>query len=187
MYCLSSYRDLHVALRSFVTMGSGDHEEAQVPQLWVETDLFSPSNFCARYGDMFHSISVCDPPESKERGPFCGHYGSSDHKVTHCSGNSKFQDNTSSTAIEALVDSDYNDSTNFSRDLKTTVTSDVASVTPPYKIPVPLVVLDSAGTNTPTSTGNSHVFPTWKHRSLGYRPVALQFSSGPYTSTPVPM
>jgi hypothetical protein len=33
IFCLSSYRDLHVALHSFVTIGSGDHEETQVPQI----------------------------------------------------------------------------------------------------------------------------------------------------------
>jgi len=135
MYCLSSYRDLLVTLRSFVTIGSGDHEETQLPQLWVESDLFSPSNFCARCGDMSHSTSVCYTPESKERGPFRGCCGTSGHKVIHCSRKAKSRDIISSLAIQALVDCDYNESANFSRALQATITSEVASLPPPYKIP----------------------------------------------------
>jgi hypothetical protein len=49
--CFSSYCKIHIALRSMVTLGHGDHEESQVPDLWLEADCFLPTNFCSFCGE----------------------------------------------------------------------------------------------------------------------------------------
>jgi hypothetical protein len=43
VYCFFSYREVQIALRSMVTLVHGDHEESQVPDLWLEADYFSPA------------------------------------------------------------------------------------------------------------------------------------------------
>jgi hypothetical protein len=37
--CFSSYFEVHAALRSLVVLGKDDHEESQIPDLWLESDL----------------------------------------------------------------------------------------------------------------------------------------------------
>jgi len=41
IFCFSSYFEVHAALRSLVVLGKEDHEESQIPDLWLESDLFS--------------------------------------------------------------------------------------------------------------------------------------------------
>ena len=65
IYCFSSYREVHAALRSMGTLGSDDHEESQVPELWLESDYFSPkTNFCSTCGDQSHTRSSCEERET---------------------------------------------------------------------------------------------------------------------------
>ena len=60
IFCFSSYFEVHAALRSLVVLGKEDHEESQIPDLWLESDLFSPSNFCSHCGDQSHSTLSCE-------------------------------------------------------------------------------------------------------------------------------
>ena len=55
IFCFSSYFKVHAALRSLIVLGEEDHEESQIPDLWLESDLFSPSNFCSHCWDQSHS------------------------------------------------------------------------------------------------------------------------------------
>jgi len=118
---LSSFRDLHVALHSCVTIGSGYHEQTQVPQLWAKATYSPPATCLAPIARSILSIlwqflPQSDPLQSKNPSP-----------------------ETSSPPLLSnylWIYTEYKESTNFSRSLKATVTRVVASVPPPYKIPV---------------------------------------------------
>ena len=48
IFCFSSYFEVHAALRSLVVLGKEDHEESQIPDLWLESSL--PAIFALTVG-----------------------------------------------------------------------------------------------------------------------------------------
>jgi hypothetical protein len=110
IYCFSSYRKVHAALRSMVTLGSDDHEESQVPELWLESDYFFPTNFCSTCGDQSHTRSSC---EEKGDATFCGFCGRQDHRTTHCPVKSSARTVFAALALKRLIATGYNEFTDF--------------------------------------------------------------------------
>ena len=111
IYCFSTYREVHIALRSMITLGKGDVEESQVGDLWIESDYFSPTNFCPTCGDQGHLRAACEDRKSVPR--FCGFCGGTDHQVIQCPRKGKARSGFTSLARMALVDSGYDEFTDF--------------------------------------------------------------------------
>jgi len=132
IYCFSSYREVHAALRSMVTLVSDDYEESQVPELWLESDYFSPTNFCSTCGDQSHTRSSC---EEKGDATFCGFCGRQDHRTTHCPVKSSARTVFAALAFKRLIATGYNEFTDFNPILSTVV-SHAEQVPATWQIPL---------------------------------------------------
>jgi len=109
-----------------VTLGSDDHKESQVPELWLESNYFSPTNFCFTCEDQSHTRSSC---EKKGDATFCGFCGRQDHRTTHCPVKSSARTIFAALTLKRLISTGYNEFTDFNP-----VLSDVVSHT--WQIPL---------------------------------------------------
>ena len=116
-----------------ITLGKGDVEESQVGDLWIESDYFSPTNFCPTYGDQGHLRAACEDRKSVPR--FCGFCGGTDHQVIQCPRKGKARSVFTSLALMALVDSGYDEFTDFRPCLRA-ILSHAGDVPPAWDIPV---------------------------------------------------
>ena len=73
-FCFATYREVHIALTSMVTVGQDeDYEESQLPKLGIETDFLSPTNFCSPCGDGSDTRNDCEVSgEEAKDVSFCG-------------------------------------------------------------------------------------------------------------------
>ena len=73
-FCFATYREVHIALISMVTLGQDeDYEKSQLPKLWIETDFLSPTNFCSSCGDDSDTRNDCEvSAEEYKDVSFCG-------------------------------------------------------------------------------------------------------------------
>jgi len=141
IFTFSNWRDLHVALRSVISLGPPESEVSQFAELWIDPDLFQPSNFCPRCGDSCHTSFSEDCPAKKEKARFCGFCGDTAHKVFNCVRRARSRELFASLAIEHLISVGYDDRlTNFTQAWEQSKTYDPEdnSLLPPNLIPVPL-------------------------------------------------
>jgi len=132
IFCFSSYFEVQAALRSLVVLGKEDHEESQIPDLWFESDLFSPSNFCSHCGDQSHSTLSCEAKSDKS---YCGFCGSPSHEAPSCSRKATARQVFAALALRRLIETGYNEMTDFSPCLRAIVSHD-ETVPETWEIPL---------------------------------------------------